>query len=60
MKQIRAREDTRRQAKMMRDMMGATSCGADGANPLAKMLQGRRFGGWVYTSVRFLRLFVTF
>jgi hypothetical protein len=43
---------------MMRDMMGATSCGADGANPLAKMLQGRRFGG--YTSVRFLRLFVTF
>ncbi len=25
---------------MMRDMMGGQGCGADGANPLAKMLQG--------------------
>jgi hypothetical protein len=25
---------------MMRDMLGGQGCGADGANPLAKMLQG--------------------
>jgi len=27
-------------ANMMRDMVGGAGCGADGANPLAKMLQG--------------------